>query len=152
MEALHRNIAPFPNQHACCALLGDSAREVDFNIASNFGGSSSVFAFGPYAVGDKSLWPDTNLQMQKTISLRMQTLDSLISEKEIDPRKYDHWVIDVQDAGLLVLEGATRSLSFCKAVSLEISTVEVYTTEHYNGKSSNFLRQRVLFHFSILIN
>jgi 2-O-methyltransferase len=126
MTALRHNIAPFPNQRAFCVLLGDREREVDFNISSNWGESSSVFAFGPYAVGERSLWPDLNLTMQKTVRLKMRTLDAFAAENNLELHAYDHWVIDVQGAELLVLKGAVRCLRFCKTATLECSTVEIY--------------------------
>lgn len=126
MEGLRRNIAAFPNHRAFCGLIGDAKRDVDFHIASNFGASSSVFAFGPYATGADSLWPDANLHMHRTTRLRMRTLDTFLTENVIDAREYDHWVIDVQGAELLVLKGATCGLACCKVLTLEVSTVEVY--------------------------
>ena len=126
MPGLLRNIAPFPKQRAFCALLGDAERDVDFKIASNFGASSSVFELGPYSSGPQSLWPGYELQMQKSIHLSMQMLDHFVAERAIDVRRYDHWVLDVQGAELLVLKGAVNSLALCKVISTEISTVEVY--------------------------
>jgi FkbM family methyltransferase len=126
MPGLERNIAPFPNQRAYCALLGDAERDIAFHIASNCGASSSVFAFGPYSSGAQSLWPDDDLRMQKSIRLSMQMLDHFIACHAIDVRRYDHWVLDVQGAELLVLKGAINSLTLCKVISTEISTVEVY--------------------------
>jgi FkbM family methyltransferase len=126
LSGLQQHIAPFPNQRAFCALLGDSRREVDFHIASNRGVSSSLFEFGPYSAGRESLWPDLNLRMQRTIRLEMQTLDALLAQKYIDAAAYDRWVLDVQGAELLVLRGATDSLRHCKIISVEVSTVEVY--------------------------
>lgn len=126
MPGLLKNIAPYSRQQAYCALLGDGEREVDFHIASNSGLSSSVYSFGRYSTGDRSLWPDAGLKMQRSIRLRMETLDRFVESQGIDLDGYDHWVVDVQGAELLVLQGAEKSLAFCKAIVIEISTVEVY--------------------------
>jgi FkbM family methyltransferase len=126
MPLLLQNIAAFPNQRAFCVLLGDERREIDFHIASNGGSSSSIFALGKYSAGRESLWPDLNLHMEKTIRLEMQTLDGFWVRHGIAASAYQHWVLDVQGAELLVLKGASNSLRHCKVISLEVSTVEVY--------------------------
>ena len=43
--------------------------------------------------------------MVDKIKLETQKLDDLILEKNIDIKKYNHWVIDVQGAELEVLKG-----------------------------------------------
>jgi FkbM family methyltransferase len=122
MNGLNENIAA--NHRAFCALLGDRRQVVDFKIASNGGASSSVFDLGP---GNESLWPSDNIKMEKTVRLPMTTLDSFVEERGIDLHGYDHWVLDVQGAELLVLHGAKNSLSNCQTIQTEISTVELYT-------------------------
>jgi FkbM family methyltransferase len=126
MDRLRENIKPYPRQVALCALLGDRQDEVDSHIASNQGQSSSILEFGEYSAGEKSLWPRLNLHITHTVHLQMQTLDSLVASQMIDLRDFDYWVVDVQGAELLVLDGATDNLRHCKAMKIEISTVDVY--------------------------
>jgi FkbM family methyltransferase len=117
-QQLVNNISRFPNQIAICALLGDQNDvKVDFNLASNDLASSSVFEFGS-ELGFK------RIHMQSKISLRMMRLDSLYTVETI--ADYEHWVLDVQGAELLVLRGAGNLLRTCKSLLIEISTREVY--------------------------
>lgn len=142
MPSLLNNIAPYSTQQAHCALLGDGERDVDFHIASNSGLSSSVYSFGRYSTGDRSLWPDAGLHMQRSVRLRMETLDSFVESHAIDLSDYDHWVVDVQGAELLVLRGAGKSLAHCKAILIEISTVEVYEGAALYPEIKHFLAMR----------
>ena len=43
-----------------------------------------------------------------------------------DLENYDHWVIDVQGAELIVLEGAGQLLNLCKTMFIECSMTEFY--------------------------
>jgi hypothetical protein len=62
--------------------------------------------------------------MQSKISLQMTRLDSIFSTETITD--YEHWVIDVQGAELLVLKGAGSLLANCKSLLVEVSTRQVY--------------------------
>jgi FkbM family methyltransferase len=126
MPDLIRNIAPFPKQRAFNVLLGNTEKEVEFHISSNCGESSSIYQFGSHAMGEQTLWPGFDLQMQRTLTLKMRPMDDVVAESSIDLRGYNFWTLDVQGAELLVVEGATKSLRSCMAMVVEISTVEVY--------------------------
>lgn len=117
-EKLKVNIGGFPNQEALCALLGNEDNlMVDFNLASNGHASSSIFNF-------RSELGFNKLYMESKISLPMTRLDSLFNAETI--ANYDHWVVDVQGAELLVLEGAGNLLRHCKSLLVEVSTRKVY--------------------------
>lgn len=117
-EKLEKNVRGFPNQVAVCALLGDTNNStVNFNLASNDLASSSMFKFGR-ELGF------SNIYMKSTITLQMTRLDSLFTPEAI--KVYDHWVIDVQGAELLVLIGAGDLLRHCKTLLVEVSTRQVY--------------------------
>lgn len=62
--------------------------------------------------------------MISTITLQMTRLDSLYTPEAM--KDYDHWVIDVQGAELLVLIGAGDLLRYCKTLLVEVSTRQVY--------------------------
>jgi FkbM family methyltransferase len=123
---LEQNIAHFPGQRALCAVLGDAdGRAVTFNVSSK-PGSSSLFQFGRYASGTESLWPKLDLRMVDRISLTMITLDTLLKNNGIDPAGYDYWVVDLQGAEKLAVEGASRALRDCRSICIEISKLPVY--------------------------
>jgi FkbM family methyltransferase len=125
---LQSNIASIPHHSALCALLGDTdGKEQTFHISNNSAGvSSSVFPFGEYATGDKSLWPELDLKMVSTITLPTVRLDTLLAANKLDPQDYNFWVLDLQGAETLTLAGAGQSLPHCRCVLAEVSEKEVY--------------------------
>ena len=130
-EKLKVNIGGFPNQEAVCALLENEDNvTIDFNLASNSLASSSIFNFGN-DLGFK------NRQMQSKISLQMTRLDSIYTAETI--ADYEHWVIDVQGAELLVLKGAGNLLANCKSLLVEVSTRQVYDGGALWHELENFL-------------
>ena len=50
----------------------------------------------------------------------------LIIKNNIDIKKFNHWVIDVQGAELEVLKGSIDSLKFCDSIVIEVSTEKFY--------------------------
>ncbi|MEX1080752.1 MAG: FkbM family methyltransferase [Halofilum sp. (in: g-proteobacteria)] len=122
---LQANIAAYPNQWALCGLLADrDGRQVDFGRSANVGGeSSSIFGFGVHA---HAMWPDQELHMIERVTLPTVTLDSLLQAHGVRAADHDFWVLDIQGAELLALRGARQSLRACRALVIEISTVEVY--------------------------
>lgn len=126
---LQENIKLYPNQKAFCALLGDKdGVQTQFHISNNMDGvSSSIFSFGVYGSGNKSLWPELDLAMVNTLTLPMVRLDTLLSANAINATQYDFCVIDLQGAECLALKGAEEFLKTCRALYVEVSTEEVYT-------------------------
>lgn len=118
----------YPNQRvyqACLTNVDDQI--VQFNVSSNnSGASSSLFQFGSASVGKASMWPELNLEMSRVLSLRTVTLDTLMMSNAIPIQKYDHWILDVQGAESLVIQGATESLKSCRSLVVEASSIEVY--------------------------
>lgn len=125
---LANHVKQFPGQRAMCALLGDrNGIQKTFYISNNAeGASSSVFQFGDYGGGDKSLWPELKLAMVDSITLPMLRLDTLLQGNGIDAQQYDFWVVDLQGAELLALQGSGDLLQYCRALYVEVSTVPVY--------------------------
>jgi FkbM family methyltransferase len=125
---LVERLGAFPRQMGLCGLLGaidDESRE--FHISNNGEGvSSSLFAFGDHAVGKNSLWPDLGLAMVAKLTLPTVRLDTLLRRNAIDHAEYDFWVLDLQGAELLALQGAGDALASCVAIFCEVSVVEVY--------------------------
>lgn len=126
--ALHSNISPIPEQRAICALLGDiDGLEQTFHISNNFEGvSSSIYLFGEYAIGDKSLWPELDLHMVSAVTLPMVRLDTLLTENDVRAEDFDFWVLDLQGSEMNALTGAERSLHHCRSLLAEVSEREIY--------------------------
>jgi FkbM family methyltransferase len=109
-QDLQKNIEDKKNQKAHNLLLGDQEKSVTFFRASNGSQSSSVFSF-------------SSANKFKTVStideleLTMCRLDSKFSPEEL--YEYDHWVIDVQGAELLVLVGAGALIDQCRTLFIE---------------------------------
>jgi FkbM family methyltransferase len=114
---LQENIKLYSNQRALNVLLGDQDGQiVDFYRSSNDGQSSSLFKFGSESFEDVS-----TVQIEQ---FKLRRLDALLSLE--DSKDYDHWVVDVQGAELLVLKGAGDLLNSCKWMSIEVSLRETY--------------------------
>lgn len=115
---LKKNISEFNDQIAYLALLGnENLTSVDFFVSNNNGSASSVFK-----ISEKSKFK--SVSMQNKIKLPMIRLDKLLSG--IDLSKYSHWIIDVQGAELLVLQGAGNLISYCQSITIEVSNRETY--------------------------
>jgi len=117
-EKLQSTISRYKEQIAYCALLGNENRtDTDFFISNNDGSASSV-----YRISEKSNFE--NVYIEKKIKLTMVRLDNLLAN--IDTKDFTHWVIDVQGAELLVLRGAGDLISYCKSITIEVSSRETY--------------------------
>ena len=124
---LNQNIQEYYNQKAYNYLLSNVDNELkEFNISNNDGASSSIFKFGNLSVGNESQWKERNLKMVNVIKLKSISLDTFVEENKIDIELYNHWVLDLQGAELLVLNGAENSLKKCKSIFIEVSQGEVY--------------------------
>jgi FkbM family methyltransferase len=125
---LVQNLSTHSEQMALCALLGErNGLQMCFHISNNHEGvSSSIYPFGPFGSGDKSIWPSLKLEMVDNITLPSIRLDTLLKANNIPIINYDYWVIDLQGAELLALKGAGELIEQCSALYVEVSTVEVY--------------------------
>ena len=114
---LEQRISRHSEQIAFNYLLGDEEKVVKFFRSSNSSQSSSVFAFS-----QKNAF--LNVTTTDEIEIQMSRLDAKFSP--LDLEKFDHWVIDVQGAELLVLRGSGDLLKICKTLFIECSTEEFY--------------------------
>jgi FkbM family methyltransferase len=117
---LSKHIEKFKNQKSIAALLLDkSGLEKEFNVFNNSGLSSSIFN-----LADNHGFEKLNLQVSEIKLLKSSTIDELFASMNLNA--YTHWVLDVQGSELLVLQGATKSLGYCRSMTVEVSTREVY--------------------------
>lgn len=117
-ERLLSEISCYENQIAFCALVGDrNLNETDFFVSNNNGSASSV-----YRISENSNF--TNVKTEKSIKLPMTRLDTLLSKTDMS--LFTHWVLDVQGAELLVLQGAGDLILNCKSITIEVSSRETY--------------------------
>ena len=114
----------------------------EFNISNNDGASSSIFKFGNLSVGNESQWKERNLKMVDVIKLKSISLDTFVVENKIDIELYNHWVLDLQGAELLVLNGAENSLKKCKSIFIEVSQGEVYKDGAQWNEIKSFLHKK----------
>lgn len=123
---LKENVSKYPNQRVVesCLSVTDGA-EVEFRIASNDGASSSLFDFGSAINGRKGMFPELDLKMVRSVKMTTRSLDSLLREARVDSSDFNHWVVDVQGAELLVLQGAEESLLGCGSLVVECGTKDV---------------------------
>jgi len=126
-QDLSDNLIKYRYQKAYKALISNiDEKKIDFHLSSNDYASSSIFEFGNLSSGENSLWPKKKLKYVSKKKLLTTTIDSFIKFNSINIADYDHWVLDLQGAELLALEGAKNSLKFCKSLYIEVSKGEVY--------------------------
>jgi FkbM family methyltransferase len=116
-QQLEKNLKAHDNQSAYNLLLGDQEKIVDFFRASNGSQSSSIFQFS-------NLNSFKDVSTTQVFPLSMCRLDSKFTPEEIG--NFDHWVVDVQGAELLVLKGAGQLLNLCRTLFIECSKSEYY--------------------------
>lgn len=114
---LKKRISHYKDQQAFNWLLGNEEKIVEFYIANNGSESSSIFPFS-----EKNII--NNLSATNTLFIPMTRLDSKFTMSDLE--NYDHWIIDVQGAELIVLEGAGHLLTLCKTLFIECSMTEFY--------------------------
>jgi hypothetical protein len=125
-DYLNDYLLNFFNQKAICALIGNSNKlKQKFYISNSDSSCSSIYDFSS-SVKEGKLWPERGFQMKKILELEMKTLDTVLQENNINIAEYDHWILDLQGAELLALQGSERSLNFCNSILIEISQKEYY--------------------------
>jgi FkbM family methyltransferase len=119
-EELSENIEIFSNQKSIAALLLDKpGLKKEFKVFNNMGVSSSIFTLAKNHGFEK-----LNLRVAEIKILETETVDNLFDRFNL--RNFTHWVLDVQGSELLVLKGASRALKYCKSMTVEVSTRQVY--------------------------
>ena len=139
-KELEKNIKPYDNQVAYNLLLGDREKSVDFFRASNGSQSSSIFQFS-----NKNAFK--GVSTTQVLSLLMCRLDSKFTPEVIE--NFDHWVVDVQGAELLVLKGAGQLLNSCRTLFIECSKSEYYSGGTQWEELANYLKSEGFRYFTL---
>jgi len=122
---LNNHIKYYFKQAAINALLGDEKKKKNFFISNRDSSCSSIFDLSD-DVKNKKLWKSENIMMEKKINLTMEKLDTLLVDKKIEIKNYNHWILDLQGSEIQVLKGSIDSLKYCKSMVVEISKKKFY--------------------------
>lgn len=134
---LQRNIASLPRQHAIQALLADQAGQThSFHVASNKGGSSSILPMKLHS----TVWPE--VRYERELTLRSETLPSLLQAQGIDVADYDFLTLDTQGSELMVLRGALPLLRRFRFVQVEVADFEAYAGGCQLPELEAFMREQ----------
>tara|TARA_B100000424_G_scaffold226937_1_gene187565 strand:- start:368 stop:1096 length:729 start_codon:yes stop_codon:yes gene_type:complete len=141
-ESLKENLFFYKNQKPIQALLNDKDGElINFNISNYDGACSSIFNFTD-EIRNSEQWKNRDHKMIKSINLKSITLDTLLKNENILTKDYNHWVLDLQGAELLVLKGSEKSLKNCKSLLIEVSTKQFYSNGDMWLDIKKWLNQR----------
>ena len=145
-DELKDNLVKYKYQKAYKALIYNKDHdEIDFYLSSNDYASSSIFKFGDLSVGKNSLWSKKRLEHKFKLRLKTITIDTLIKINLLDISAYNHWVIDLQGAELLALQGAEQALKTCNSIYIEVSKGDVYQKGAQWEEVKNFLKKNNFF-------
>jgi len=122
---LNNHIKYYFKQVAINALLGDENKKKIFFVSNRDASCSSIFDLSN-DVKNKKLWKNENIMMEKKINLTMKKLDTLLLDKKIEIKNYNHWILDLQGSEIQVLKGSIDSLKYCKSMVVEISKKNFY--------------------------
>ncbi len=121
-ESLKVNIAPLAQTAHLCLASDVDGRDVEFHIASNDGGSSSVLK--PNAALLSREWP--GIREVKSVRLTTCRLDSLFGQRGCDLAGVNLIVADVQGYELPVLRGLGSLMEGFQAVIAELNWAPMY--------------------------
>lgn len=113
---LVKNVLKYPNTQTVNACIDETVKEVEFNISSNGGESSSIYEFGEHSV----LHPDVTFTDK--INLTTCRIDSL----NLDLTGFDFLNIDLQGSELSALKSMGTLINQFNYVYLEVNKRETY--------------------------
>ena len=103
--------------------LGNEKKELEINIASNNGSSSSILK--PKLVKKEF----KNISFNKKETIKIQKLDNIINEFS-NSKDNIYLKLDVQGFEKNVIEGSLKTLNRIKIIQLETSTIQLYEGEN----------------------
>ena len=124
------------------AAISDVETVLPFHITNN-GQSSSLLEFGTHAVSYP--W----CKVVKTLSVKTETLVSVVHRENIPIRERNFWNLDIQGAELNALKSAGDLLQYADAIYTEVNTREVYKGCALLGDLDTFLDQKGFYRDSI---
>jgi FkbM family methyltransferase len=107
-----------PNVYFCVASDADN-QQVNFSITNN-GESSSILELGTH----KQHYPTITVVDNKEVLTT--TIDTFMTNNNLDGKKYNLWNLDIQGAELKALKGGINNLQYVDAVYMEVNIEEVY--------------------------
>ena len=75
-------------------------REINFYVSNYDGACSSIYKFTEN-IKKSDLWSNRNHKMINSMKLKTIKLDTLLNSNNIDPKQYNHWIIDLQGSELI---------------------------------------------------
>ena len=122
-QSLQRHVSGFAGQAAYRCLASDrDGCEVDFHVASNAGGSSSILKPDPVLFPKE--WPD--IREVGSIRLATRRLDTLLMQRGSGVERVNLIVADVQGYELPVLRGLGSLIGEFEAVVAELNWARMY--------------------------
>lgn len=108
--------------------------DIVFNIANNVQ-SSSIFELGTHLVEH----PYVNYVGK--CHMKSKTIDTFMSENNLDRTKYNLWSFDIQGAELLALKGGKECLKYVDVIILEVNEKQLYKECCLVGEIDVFLSE-----------
>ena len=116
----------YKNQLPFKALLTNKDDEkINFYVSNYDSACSSIYKFTENIKLSK-IWSNRDHQMINTLVLKSKKLDTLFAEENINPKNFNHWILDLQGAELLALKGGEKALDSCKSIYIEVSQKRFY--------------------------
>lgn len=118
-RTLENNLQNHPQARAFNVAMSDLDGMATLHVTS-MDQSSSILPLGQHS----DIYP--SIVETDTIEVTARTLDSLLSDNDIDARNYNILNLDIQGAELLALRGAEQTLTHIDAINTEINYAELY--------------------------
>lgn len=120
-EEMKQVVSEYPNSIPIKACISDrDNKEVEFNVSSNHGESSSVFEFSTHLVDHPEV------KFIDKIKLKTSRVDSIFRERKLSIKDYPFINLDLQGSELIALKSMGLLLASVEYVYVEVNTKEVY--------------------------
>lgn len=122
MPVLRKHVEPVGGLCLCACVSDVDGKEVQFNVATNGGQSSSMLEFGTHSTAHPTVKFSSRHMMQTV------RVDTLLRSNFLEIRKEDTWFLnaDLQGAELLALKGMGDLLGRFRYAYIEVNDKELY--------------------------